>query len=450
MALRNLKRYWRHSLATILAISASFTAISLFDGFIQELYFQIEDGYSRRGMLGDVIIQRQGADKGWQEDFWSFTLTAEDQRALEAFFTQSHLLPSPATEDSSAAGHQGMQIKDLVRFLHVSGMVGNSTSQAMFIGQGYDLKAGAVARGERWAWNTVAGTPLHLVAVPGIVLGQGLGSFVGCLANSHENIFRPTGGIVPEVREFQCAEDKLVLTSSTMNAQINTHRLPVQGLFDGGLRDVDRRAVHMSLADAQSLLDTDHISMLSVSLSRKDQIEPFLRVFSQTFAQGGRLEAVPWRQHSFGTLSRGAEQILNMFRNVFMVIVAAISLMSVANTMMRVIHERATEIGSLRSFGFRRLDIQTLFAFEGMFLALSACLGGLLVTILLTWAVNALGIPYKGGILSAPIYLVLHQVPWSWLLNLTVLAMIATLTSWLASAKIAKAQVAVLLSQETH
>jgi putative ABC transport system permease protein len=329
-------------------------------------------------------------------------------------------------------------------------MVGNSTSQAMFIGQGYDLKEGASARGERWAWNTVAGTPLHLAPVQGIVLGQGLGSFVGCLPESNENVFRPTGGIIPEVRGYKCAEDKLVLTSSTMNAQINTHRLPVLGMFDGGLRDVDRRAIHMSLADAQRLLDTDHISMMSVSLNKKDHIATFLQMFSGFFAKEGRLEAVPWRQHSFGTLSRGAEQILNMFRNVFMVIVAAISLMSVANTMMRVIHERSTEIGSLRSFGFRQTDIQTLFAFEGMFLALSACLGGLVVTIFLTLAVNALGIPYKGGILSAPIYLIVHQVPWSWLLNLTVLATIATLTSWLASAKIARAQVAVLLSQETH
>ncbi len=431
IAIRNVLRHWRHSLATILAIASSFTAVSIFDGFLQELYTQLDDGYAKRGMLGDILIQKEGSKTGWQEDFWSYTLNKDLQAKIATFL----------------AGDAQPLVKESVRFLHVSGMIGGNASQSLFIGYGYDLKTGAEIRGKRWAWNALAGKPLHFQDKAGIAIGHALANSVGCHIDVETPSYRPEGGFVPEFRPFSCTENPLSLTASTKYSQINAIKLRVDAILDGGLRAVDERLVHMSLANAQTLLDTDDISMISVELVNQKDSKKFIRLFTETFASLG-VEAMSWHDHQFGELRRGSQQVLNMYRNVFMIIIVIVSIMAVANTMMKSISERTVEIGSLRSFGFRSSEIRWLFTAEGSLLAILACLIGLLATLILTILINALHITYNGGILSLPMYLVVHLAPTAWLRNGLILALVAGFASRLTSGRITRLKIADLLRQE--
>ena len=57
IAYRNVRLHWRHSFAAILSVVASFYALVIFQGYIEdikEIYF---DGYRHRAMLGDVLIE---------------------------------------------------------------------------------------------------------------------------------------------------------------------------------------------------------------------------------------------------------------------------------------------------------------------------------------------------------------------------------------------------------
>jgi putative ABC transport system permease protein len=139
---------------------------------------------------------------------------------------------------------------------------------------------------------------------------------------------------------------------------------------------------------------------------------------------------------------RGSMNITNTFRNLFMVIVVTICVLSISNTMMKSVTERTREIGSLRSFGFLRREIAMMFAFEGLFLALLSCCFGVLLTVVSSILINFSGITYKAGLLSAPIFLTVALNPKVWFLNTLWLTTLAAGTAWVCSRKAAKMVIA--------
>jgi len=424
---RNVTRNWRHSLASSLAILAGFTAVSLFDGFLTELARVTEEGYSVRGMQGHIVIQRKDAQYKLVEDSFAYSMTKQEQDVVE------ELLKADPDFDLR------------VRFLEVKGMLANGINNAIFIGAAVDVDEGRRMREPTWAWNTVAGKPLHLVdADNSVLIGTALGKMLDCEASVDIiNITKRTGGYIPAERPFKCERNSLQLSATTEAAQVNALDLTVAGIVDGGFREQDKHWIIISLPTAQKLLDTDKITTISVRLKNERAIPAFIaRMREQTKVKGLDLDIMRWQDHQVGAFMRGSMQILNSFRNLFMVIVVLICVLSVSNTMMKSVTERIREIGSLRSFGFKREDIAAMFTFEGLFLALLSCVAGLVITILLSFAINNSGITYKAGLLSAPIYLMVAFSPLVWLMNTIWLTALAAGTAWLASRKASRMVIA--------
>jgi putative ABC transport system permease protein len=135
-------------------------------------------------------------------------------------------------------------------------------------------------------------------------------------------------------------------------------------------------------------------------------------------------------------------QILHVFRNLFMSIVVLIGVMSVANTMMKAVNERIREIGTLRSLGFLRRHLVYMFALEGAFLSLIACVVGLAMTLVLTFTIDHLGLTYRAGILSVPINLKVRYSVGAWIISAAVLSVLATGTAWFSSRRASRMVVA--------
>ncbi len=427
IALRNVIRNWRRSLASSLAIAAGFTAISLFDGFLKDLKFVQEDGFSSRGMLGEIIIQRQDAQYKLVEDMWAYALTKEEQDFLD-----QQVLNDP-------------DVDVRVRFLEVKGMISNGKNNAVFIGSANDLKEGMKMRAPLWEWNVLAGKPLHLADNDNVILtGMGLGMMMDC--NPEGDVMHATklgGGYIPEERPFKCDRSTLQLSASTEAAQVNALDLKVQGLMDQGFREADQHYIQMPLTTAQRLLDTDKITIYAVRLKPHANSAKFMERIKLASQQNGfHLDVMPWRDHSIGNFIRSTNTILGTFRGIFMTIVVIIVVLSVANTMVKAVNERIREIGTLRSMGFYQKDIKTIFTLEGFGLSLLSCVGGVLVTLLVCFVINHSGIRYKAGMLSVPIFLTVGINPVIWALNTVWLTMLAALTAWFSSRKAAKMVVA--------
>lgn len=427
LAWRNTIRNWRRSLASSLAIAIGFTAISLFDGFLSDLKFIQEDGYVSRGMLGSVLIQKPDAQYKMFEDMWRYALTAEDQTFLENI-----VLKDP-------------DVKFRVRFLNLQGMISNGRNNAIFMGNAFDLKEGREARAPRWEWNTLAGKPLHLMPDDNVtLLGMGLGKMMDC--NPDQDVTLVTkrgGGYIAEDRPFTCARPRLQLSASTEAAQVNALDLTVAGLMDQGFREMDQHWVQLPLTTAQRLLDTDKITLMAVHLKAGANPYDFIgRMNAQIKSAGRSYDVLSWKDHTVGNFTRNTNSILNTFRMIFMTIVVTIVVLSVANTMVKSVNERIREIGTLRSIGFRRRDIRAVFTFEGLSLALLSCVAGIVITLLLSLAINFSGIRYHGGLLSVPVFLSVATNPTIWFWNSLWLTLLASGTAWFSSRRAAKMVVA--------
>ncbi len=426
LAWRNVVRNWRHSLATIMAIASGFMAVSLFDGFIKELNERNTDGYMTRGMLGNVLVVKKGSQENASDDQWLYSMDAKDQKFMEEFFAQDP------------------DFKVRVRFLNMQGLVTSGPHNTVFVGFGYDIKEGAEIRGERWYWNTLAGKPIDMATKPAIILGMGLGRLIDCeFPYDGPSFMLPDGNYVAEDRPYKCQNDRVTLSATTEAAQVNAIDLPVVGFFDAGFREADKRAAHVSLADAQRLLDTDKITMVAVKLKSDDATNGFVKRMRESAKGEGRdLQIMPWMEHQVASYVSGGMQIVGVFRNLFMVIVVTIGVMSVANTMMKSVNERIREIGTLRSLGFLRRHLVKMFALEGMFLSLLACAVGLVMTLIMTFVIAHLGLTYRAGILSIPIALHVQLVPAAWLVSAVTLSLLATGTAWFCSRRAAQMVIA--------
>ena len=88
-----------------------------------------------------------------------------------------------------------------------------------------------------------------------------------------------------------------------------------------------------------------------------------------------------------------------------------ISVLSVINTLIKIIKERSREIGTLRSIGFKSTQVMKMFIYETLLLSFIGAIIGFVMSIVLTILLNSMHIRYKAGMLSEP---VLFRISFSW------------------------------------
>ena len=397
LAVRNVFRNWRHSLATVVAIVSGFAAVALLDGYLADLSDQVYDIGIHRGMLGHVVIEKQDAAAHLFANPWDYSLSVPEQRFVTRFI-------------SSREGAGGKSTA--LRLLQASGLISNGRSSAIFLGIGYDIEEGVRFRGERWAWDAIDGKPLHLATGPALMLGTGLAGRL----------------------DARFPGETFQLSVTTEQSQINAVNLAAIGSVDLLTRDVNDTFIAMPLATAQSLLDTDKVTRISVLLADPTSAPLFIGDFNAAAAKEGlRLSAIPWLEHPAAASAKGGMEIISVFRDLFLLVVLVVAGMSVANTVRKSVDDRVREIGTLRSYGFRARDIQFLFSFEGLLLGFFSCTVGVAVAAGAGALITALGISYEAGVLSTPIPLRIAPVIGTWGASGAGMSLVTFAAAWLVS-----------------
>jgi putative ABC transport system permease protein len=192
------------------------------------------------------------------------------------------------------------------------------------------------------------------------------------------------------------------------------------------LQELDARLAQLPLAQAQRLLDTTDLSRVVVGLTPGVEAASFARALTDAAAaQGLPVTATRWQDHEVGELYRRGLDLLGVFRSFVVLVVVSIAAMSVLMTMMKAVSERTREIGTLRSLGFLRRHVVTLFVLEAALLAGLASVVGAGATLALTFTVNHLGVTYKAGILANAIPLAVRVVPGAYAFAVVFLSSVA-------------------------
>lgn len=350
LALRNVLRNRRRTLLTLLVVVAGYGALALAGGFMSQTFEGLSEG-AIRGGLGHAQVL--------------------DPRALEGDEGQSLEFALPDGEGLAARLRQDPAVEAVLPRIQFMGLVGGGARSVAFLGTGVDpdlearymnvperISDGARAPGglgSRW----LSARPGSREVVLGIGLARSLGAKVG------------TG---------------LTLTSTTRDGALNLVDVDVVGLQDLGLKELNDRFLVTSLETATLLVEAGPArSRLSLVLKDPRDLEG---VLARLRGLAGGLSLRPWTE-----LASFYRQVKLLYAAIFgfmgLVLFLVVAL-AAANTLLMSVMERLRELGTLRALGLRPGQVALLLQWEGAFLGLAGCLGGLALTLGLRAVLNAL------------------------------------------------------------
>jgi len=345
LAARNLVRQGRRTLSTLTAIVIGLVGLSFLDGFVS---------YSLWGLRETVVHSGTG-----------HLQIASSAR----YFDEGDTDPTPFLLPNATALAKTLRhnpaVKAVLPSLNFSAVLqtGSLTQNARV--QAYPT----AQRRENLNFLTLkAGAELEPGVRGSLLLGVGLAKLLNVQPGS-----------------------TLTLFAVGSDGSLANRSFRVSGLVTTRIADFDRALVITDLADAQELLGTDQVPLLTVFLEHGDDTPKLAAQWrrSPPWGASSALVVRTWDQ-----LSPYYEQASGSYLMVLGVagfIVLIVVLFSIAGTLNLSVLERSRELGTLRALGTRRSRITQILVVEGLLLGLGGAVVGTLLGWGLTAAVNAAG-----------------------------------------------------------
>lgn len=404
LAIRNLLRNRRRSLATLLAMAIGATSILLFGGFSANINAMMHTHHVRTG--GHLQIQHR--------DFYLYgsgnpgAYGMADYEALLAAIRGDEVLrdmvlvATPTLQFGGIAGNYAVGVSRTV--------FGNG-----FVAQDIDRMR---------QWNDfdlqVRDMPFALAGAPpdAAIVGTGVARVLQlCKALAIERCPAPqaqaeadAAALPDDVALLSQQEADLGSTSSQVNPRRievlvvsargapNVTSVEVIRAEEQGIKELDEVYVMMHFATIQQLMygrTAPKATSLMIQLRHSDQIPAALARLQPLLA--AHSSGQPLSVLDFRALNPFYVQTVQMFDTIFgfvFLLIGAIVLFTVSNTMNTAVVERTVEIGTLRAIGLRRSGIRRLFVTEGALIGLCGAALGVVLAIGLSVSVNRMGLTW--------------------------------------------------------
>ena len=401
LALRNLLRNRRRSLATLLAMAIGSTSILLFGGFSTNVNYELHTRHVQKG--GHLQIQHRdfylyGSGNPTAYGITDYTKIMDAIQNDEVLRNRV-LVATPALQFGGIAGNYAASVS---RTIIGSGFVAEDINR-MRRWNDFDLRTNA-------PMSALEGAPAD-AAVVGIGVARVLQL---CDALKIERCPKPemeqkaNGKALPaDIAQLSLLETPAVSAATRVGAPKievlvvnargapNVTSLEVVRAEEQGVKELDEVTLIMHLAKLQQLIygkTPPKATSIMLQLRHSDQIPaararlaPILAKFSMT---------QPLAVLDFRELNPFFVQTMLMFDTIFgfvFLLIGGIVLFTVSNTMNTTVVERTVEIGTLRAIGLRRAGIQRLFVTEGALLGLCGALLGVLLALVLSIVINQIG-----------------------------------------------------------
>jgi ABC-type lipoprotein release transport system permease subunit len=185
--------------------------------------------------------------------------------------------------------------------------------------------------------------------------------------------------------------DRIALAGRSTHEQMRRRTVTVAGIYDVGLRDVEKRTVYMSLGEAQSLYDLrGQATEVAVSLKQLGQEPAVISALNPTLPG---IELDSW-ETNYPELQQ-ALQTKGRVMNIFSVIMLIIAGIGILNLLLMAVYERTREIGILAALGLKPRQISTLFILEGAMLGLVGVAFGVVLGLVLNTILGQIGFDYS-------------------------------------------------------
>lgn len=399
LALRNLLRNRRRSLATLLAMAIGSAAILLFGGYAANIKYSMLTEYVRNG--GHLQVQHRDYYLYGSGNPVAYGI-GDYQRVLRAI-AQDPVL--------------GKMVVVATPTLQFGGLAGNYDAGVSRTIIGNGLVASDINRMR--AWNQY-GLPLEPSgfaldgAGPGAaIVGIGVARVLQLCEALHlpdcpapESEGKPQGKALPadiaQLSELESGPSKsagaagrggkIELLASNANGTPNVAAVRVIKAESQGFKELDEVYVVLQLDEAQRLVygrQPAKVTSIMIQLQRTEQIGEARERLKAVLQDLGLKQ--PLSVLDFEQINPFYVQTVQLFGTIFgfiFVLIGGIVLFTVSNTMNTAVVERTVEIGTLRAIGLRQSGIRRLFITEGWLLGLSGAVVGVLAAILTSVAIN--------------------------------------------------------------
>lgn len=349
LAFRSLRRQRRRTALTLAMLAVGFVALALAGGFMAQTFHALSEG-AIRGGLGHLQVLDPRSLEG--DGSWDPALALSRGEALAAKLRLDPAVAEvlPRLEFMGLLSAGGRSVAALATAV-------DPVREAAHMSVPERMAEGAKApggSGSRW----LGAGPRE--AVLGIGLARALGVGVG---------------------------DEVTLLATTSGGALNAVDLRVVGLQDLGLKELNDRALALSLSEASTLLETgEGRSRLSLVLHDPGQ----LRTVSQRLKGGldPSLDLRPWHEQA-----AFYQQVRLLYLAIFGflgLVLGLVVVLAVASALLMSVLERLREFGTLRAIGLAPGRLVLLLQAEAAFLGLGGALLGLGLTLAIRAGLNAL------------------------------------------------------------
>lgn len=401
IALRNLLRNRRRSLTTLIAMGVGAVAILIFGGYSRDITYSLQTGYVLRG--GHLQVQRKDYFLYGTGNPAAYGI-AGYQRVIDVIKRDPVLAPmmTVVTPTISLGGIAGNFAAGVSRTVIGSGVVVEDRNR-MRQWNDYNLRI------------RIGASPLTGTSDEAVVVGTGVARVLElCEPLAVPNCARkakteaPAGpGAPPDIAALSALEARPVAPKDEARIELlaaNVHGAPNVASLRAvkaerqGFKELDDMFIGMHLAQAQRLLygsEKPQATAVVVQLAHTSQIPAAKARLAELLATS--LKGEPLEVQDFEALNPFYGQAIGMFAAIFgfmAVLIGAIVLFTVGNTMSMAVVERTTEIGTLRAMGLRRGGIRRLFVCEGLLLGLIGAASGILVALAIAWLINHGGLTW--------------------------------------------------------
>jgi lipoprotein-releasing system permease protein len=214
------------------------------------------------------------------------------------------------------------------------------------------------------------------------------------------------------------------------NAEWNT-RFRVSGIYETGIAQFDRERVFIHLPAARTLLRRPSgVSFIQVNLTDPALAPALAQRIQQIFSHS----TMPWQEREKTWL-----QVFNVLRISSALTISTIVLISglgMFNTLVMIVVDKTREIAILRSMGYTRSDIGSIFMLQGGIVVAMGIVLGCMVAAAGTYALSHVPIRIR-GIFASDHFVVLWD-PWHYVTAAVIAAMVVLVASYFPSRRAAR------------
>ncbi len=404
LAWRNLLRNRRRSLMTLIAMVLGLVAVLLFGGYVRDINYSLQSEFVRRS--GHLQIQHKDYFRLGSGNPTAYGI-ANYGRIVDAVKQDPVLAPMLAV------------VTPTLQFGGIAGNFAASVSRTVYV-------FGTVVEDQNRMreWNDYQQRILsHQLSLSGTapdtaVIGIGVARVLQLCAvldvpdcQPETATSEPKGsempadiaalsdtGKTPGSAAAAKGPPRIEILATSARGAPNVAAVTVLRAEFQGIKDLDDVYLGLHLSQAQKLVfgaAPPQISAIVIQLHHTTDLpaaQERLEELLQTTMKDEPLIVL-----DFATLNPYYDQALRMFASIFgfiSVLIGAIVLFTVTNTMSMAVVERTVEIGTLRAIGLRRGGIRAMFVIEGMVLGCFGALLGIGAALGLAWAINHLGLTW--------------------------------------------------------